>query len=378
MKRRKIAQSQVHLGQEEGEAVCEVLRSGQLREGRKTCELEEAFARRTGAKHAIATSSGTAALHLGYLSFLNSGDEVLVPSFTFIATASMVVQAGAYPVFCDIDPQTWTLDPRDVEKKITPRTKAIVGVHLFGNSCDIAALREIARRRKLILIWDAAQALGTCYENKDVGEIGDATCFSFYPTKNLTTGEGGMITTNDKGIAQKIRSLKSHGETEKYFHAFLGFNYRMTEMAAAIGLEQLKKLDSFLKRRKEIAQAYTEAFGREPAIQLQVVTPGSKPSHNYFSLALRTEQLTASRDEFVEALRREGVECTVHYPRPLHKQPCFSNFAGGFLPESEDLSKRIMALPMHPFLSEEDISYVTRKVKDLVRRFSKKLVPSSQ
>ncbi len=386
MNTKKISQSEVRLGEEELEAVQQVLRSGNLREGRKTREFEEAFCRRTGATHAVAASSGTTALHLTYLSLLKPGDEVLVPSFTFIATASMVVQAGARPVFCDIDPETWTIDPQGLEGKITPKTKAIAGVHLFGNSCAVTPLREIAQKRKLLLIWDAAQAFGTRYEGLDLGQIPDAVCFSFYPTKNMTTGEGGMVTTASDGLAQKIRLLKSHGQSEKYLHTAIGFNYRMTEMAAAIGLEQLKKLDSFLKRRKEIAKIYTESFSKTPQIQIQKVTPGAEASYNYFCIAtpspfpspLRGEgKGEGGRDDLVAALRGEGIECAVHYPRPLHQQPCFAGFASGSLPESERLSGRILALPMHPFLSGEDARTVAEKVKSLVSRFSKKLVPAS-
>ena len=366
MSSRNIHLSQTQFGDEEAKACAEVLRSGNLREGRKTKDFEDAFRLHAGVKHAVATSSGTSALHLVYQALLQPGDEVIVPAFTFIATASMVAMTGAKPVFCDVDPDTWVMDPADVERKITSKTRAIAGVHLFGNSCDIARIQKIAAPKKIKLIWDAAQSLGTRYQSRDVAEAADAVCFSFYPSKNMTTGEGGMVTTNDAELAAKVRFLKSHGETEKYIHTMIGFNYRMTDIEAVLGLLQLSSLEGFLARRKKIAARYEQAFKQIPGIQTQRVTPGSEHSWNYFTIALDTKKLSISRDEFMKQLQNRGVQCAVYYPRPLHLQPCFPGGKTGSLPVTESLASRILSIPMHPFLTDEDVDYVIESVQESI------------
>jgi len=367
---KKIPITQVLIGDEEIKACTEVLRSGKLREGEKTREFEQAFRMNVGTKHAIATSSGTSALHLAYLAMIKPGDEVLLPTFTFIATASMVVMAGGIPVFCDVDPETWTLDPAEIEKKLTDKTRAIVGVHLFGNACDIARIERQVAGKNVKLIWDAAQSLGTRYQAKDVGQFPDAVCYSFYPTKNMTTGEGGMITTNNDDIAAKVRLLKSHGESGKYVHTMIGFNYRMTEMEAALGLFQLSRLDDFLVARKKIAAQYEEGFKNNPFVKMQRKTPGSEPSYNYFSILLQIEKMSVTRDQFVSALEKEGIQCAVYYPQPLDEQPCFAAYRNETLPNSKKLSSQILALPMYPLLSGEDVQYVIDTVNRLTRQFS--------
>ncbi len=363
---RKISLSQVVLGDEEVKAAGEVLRSGNLREGAKTREFEESFRLETGARHAITASSGTAALHLVYQALLQPGDEVIVPAFTFIATASMIAMTGAKPVFCDVDPKTWLIDPSDIAQKITPKTRAIAGVHLFGNSCDIALIQKIAKGHNLKLIWDAAQALGAKYQSRNVAEFPDAVCFSFYPSKNMTTGEGGMITTNDDVLAVKLRHLKSHGETEKYIHSMIGFNYRMTDMEAALGLFQLSRLDEFLAKRKKLAARYEKVFQKNPALTFQSTTPGSEHSYNYFTVALTPGKTSVTRDQFMKRLQDLGVQCAVYYPRPLHLQPCFQNGNAAALPVSESLAGRILSLPMHPFLSDEDADIVIKSVETVL------------
>src|SRR5919199_1594248 len=214
---------------EDIEAVASVLASGNLRQGRVVAEFEEAFAARVGACHAVAVSSGTAALHLAYMALFTPGDEVIVPAFTFIATASMLLAVGAVPVFADVDPRTFTLSLEDVRARITGRTRGIVGVHLFGNACDIEGLQRLADKHRLTLVWDAAQALGTEYNGREVGSYPTACCYSFYPTKNITTGEGGMITSDDSRLGEQFRLLRSQGASGKYVHTALGFNYRMTD-----------------------------------------------------------------------------------------------------------------------------------------------------
>lgn len=366
-----VSLTEIGLDDEERSAALEVLKSGKLREGERVREFEKIFQAYVGTRHAMATSSGTAALHLSYLSLFNPGDEVLVPAFTFVATASMIAMAGGVPVFCDIDPETWVIDPRDIERKITPKTKAIAGVHLFGNTCDIAAIREIAVRHHLKIIWDAAQALGSRYQDIDIAQFPDAVCFSFYPSKNITTGEGGMVTTNDDGIATKVRLLKSHGQPKKYVHEILGFNYRMTEVEAAIGVVQLQKLEGFLERRKRVAARLREAFEGNGFFKMQQITSGCDHATNYFSILLKENCLSVSRDQLVQALKDEGVPCAVHYPIPLHRQPCFSQVAFRELPHSDAVAQNILSLPMHPFLSDQDADFVAEKVLNLVRQYSK-------
>ncbi len=354
---------QVRLTEDEIQACCDVLRSGNLREGEKTRQFEDQFATMMGVKHAISVTSGTAALHLAYFSLLEPGDEVLVPAFTFISTASMVMLSGAKPVFCDIDPDTWTLSVEECERKKTERTKAVAPVHLFGNSCDIQSIQSFAQQNKLSVIWDAAQALGSQYKGKSVASYADIACFSFYPTKNMTTGEGGMITTDSDELAQKIRALKSHGESDRYQHPSVGFNYRITDLQAVLGIFQLEKVQQFIAKRKQVAQYYIESFKNNPAIQLQKETSDSNPSYNYFSIGLQLDKLNVSRDEFVQQLKDEGVQSAVHYPIPLNKQPCFES--SETLSVSESLANRIVALPIHPYLNHEDIEIVANTINKL-------------
>jgi len=364
--------AKVKLSHEEINAALEVLNSGHLRQGEKTKEFEELFASKVGAKYAIAVSSGTAALHIAYLVLIKSGDEVLVPTFTHISTASMVCFAGGKPIFCDINPKTFTIDLDEIKRKITPKTKAIAPVHLFGNACKINEILEIARENNLKVIWDACQALGTKYEGKDVGNFDNMVCYSFYPTKNITTGEGGMIVTNDPKIAEKCSLLRNHGQTKKYYHTLLGFNYRMTDIEAAIGLEQLKKLGKFLKKRRENALYLTEELSQIDEVVLPFVSEEVEHSYHQYAILLDLTKLKCNRDEFVKALEKEGIGTGVHYPRPLHKQPVFVKMYGEKkLSVSEDIAKRILTLPVYPSLSKKELKNIVDTLKSVVSRFSK-------
>ncbi|MGC2432456.1 MAG: DegT/DnrJ/EryC1/StrS aminotransferase family protein, partial [Desulfobaccales bacterium] len=230
---KKIGMAEIKFTEAEIEAAVRVLRSGALRQGKECSAFEEEFAARVGAKFAVTSANGSAALHLAYLAFLQPGDEVLVPSFTFVATASMVTMAGSKPVFCDVDPHTFLLDLEDAARKVSPRTRAISPVHLFGNACDIDAVQTFAKKHHLVIVWDAAQAHGAEYCGQDVGSFGDFVAYSFYPSKNMFVGEGGMTCTDNDEYAAKLRHLRSHGETGKYLHTMLGLNYRMTDVEAA-------------------------------------------------------------------------------------------------------------------------------------------------
>ena len=360
------------LEEDEINAAVEVMRSGMLRQGKKVEEFEKRLAEKVGAKFGVAVSSGTAALHVAYMAMLEKGDEVIVPSFTFFATASTVIFSGGKPVFADVDERTFTLDPEDVKEKITPRTKAIAPVHLFGNSANIKALMEIAEDHGLKIIWDAAQALGTRYNGRDVGSYDDMVCYSFYPTKNLFVGEGGMIVTNSKELADKMRLLRSHGMAGKYNHVTLGLNYRMTDVEAAVGLEQLKKLDERIEKRRKNAEFLTKELSKIKGIVTPYVPKEVYHTFNQYSLLIDTEYLECSRDEFVNALRAENIGVGVHYPRPLHLQPVFKellNTKEGDCPVSEELSKRIFSIPVHHALTDRDLELIVEAIKKVVGNY---------
>lgn len=351
--------------EDEIEEVIKVLRSGKVRQGQKVKEFEKKFAKKVGSKYAYAVSSGTAALHIAYLSVLKPGDEVIVPAFTHISTASMVVFTNAKPVFADIDKETFTIDPEDVERKITPKTRAIAPVHLFGNAAHMKALKEIASKYNLFLINDAAQAHGTEINGKNVGSFDDLNCYSFYPTKNMTTGEGGMVTTNNEELYEKGKLLRSHGQSRKYYHTTLGLNYRMTEVAAAIGIKQLKKLDKNIEKRRKNAEFLSRKLEEIDGIHVPVIGNGVRNSFHQYPILLDLSRFKYTRDEFVRLLNAQNIGCAVHYPRPLTKQPVFREFADQ-CPVAEDVSQRILSLPVHPHLTKEDVEKVVRGIKKVV------------
>jgi perosamine synthetase len=352
---------------EDVEAVAAVLASGHLRQGAVTAEFERAFAARAGARHAVAVSSGTAALHLAYLALFSPGDEVLVPAFTFVATASMLVAVGAVPVFADVEPGSFTLSVPDARSRITDRTRGIAGAHLFGAPCDVDGLLELASEHGLTVVWDAAQALGARYRGREVGAFPSAACYSFYPSKTITTGEGGMVLTDDDDLADRLRLARSHGAAAKYEHVSLGFNYRLTDVQAALGLAQLGRLDGYLERRRANALALTEGLLDVPGIVTPTVEEGTEHAFNVYSVLVEPERAGLDRDELARRLAAGGIETAVHYPRPLHRQPMFDRGRGpgdarAPLPVSEDLSARILALPVHPKLERRDVAVLARAV----------------
>ena len=355
----------VDIRPEDVDAVTAVLRTGNLRQGAITAEFERAFADRVGASHAVAVSSGTAALHLAYMALFSPGDEVIVPSFTFVATASMLVAVGAIPVFADVDSRTFTLSLQDVERRITPRTKGIAGVHLFGNACDVDGLAAIANKHGLTLVWDAAQALGTEYRGREVGCYPAATCYSFYPTKNITTGEGGMVVTDDASVAEILRLSRSQGAAGKYFHTRLGFNYRMTDIAAALGLRQIGRLDDYLARRRENASALSAGLIGVPGILAPEPAPHATHTYNQYSILVGADGSGMSRDDLASGLAASGIQTAVHYPRPLHRQPMFDGEWTG-LEVSERLSQHILALPVHPGVTPDQSGKVAASIAEIM------------
>ncbi len=360
--------SEVKLTGEEIAAALEVLRSGNLRQGSQCEAFEQEFALKVGSRYAVTCASGTASLHLAYMAFLKPGDEVLVPSFTFMATGSTVVMSGGRPVFCDIDPDTFLIDLEDAGRRITGRTRAISPVHLFGNVVDIDAVNDFAERHNLVVVWDAAQAHGAAWKQRDVGGFDHFVSYSFYPSKNMFVGEGGMICTNNREHCEKMRSMRSHGETGKYYHTALGFNYRMTDVEAAIGRKQLGRLDEMLVRRRLNARLLTEGLADVPGIKLQKVTPGAAHAWHQYCLLVDPAQFGCNRDSLAEKLKEKGIDSGVHYPRGLHQQPVFEELYGpGKLPVTEAICEKILAIPVHHGLTPDDARAVVDAIKECHR-----------
>jgi dTDP-4-amino-4,6-dideoxygalactose transaminase len=350
----RIAQPQI--GPEEEAAVLEALRSGQLAQGPRVAAFEEAFASYAGVRHAIALSSASAALLVALKAHgIGEGDEVLVPTFTFAATANAVLLAGARPVLIDITADSYTVDVDRIEVAITPRTRAIMPVHLYGHACDMTAIMDIAARCGLVVIEDAAQATGASWQEKNVGSFGTG-CFSFYATKNMTTGEGGMLSTNDNDVARQARLLRDHGEGERYRTDALGYNFRMTEVAAALGIVQLAKLDAANERRRTHAAWLTDHL-------TGVSTPIERPRarHVYHQYTVRAQD----RDRLQARLGERDVEAVVYYPRALHQQPLYRELGiGGSFPVAEGAVAEVLSLPVHPSLSREDLESIASAVND--------------
>lgn len=352
--------AEISLTESEVEAATQVLKSGALRQGNQCDSFEKEFAEKVGAKHAIACANGSASLHLAYMTFLKPGDEVLVPSFTFIATGSMVMMSGGKPVVCDVDPETYLIDLNDAERKITEKTVAISPVHLFGNVCDIHAVQEFAKKHNLKIVWDNAQAHGAKYHGIDVGSFNDFTSYSFYPSKNMFVGEGGMILTNDDESAYKLRYMRTHGQTGKYYHTMIGLNYRMTDVEAAIGREQLKRLDEMLAIRTRNYHYYNEHLSNIPGLKPQKTLSNTQHAVHQYCMRVDSDVTGISRDELIKSLQGKGIDSGVHYPRGLHQQPIFIEYYGQQkLPVTEKLCEQIIAIPVHHGLTQEDVEYTT-------------------
>jgi len=347
------------IGEEERQAALDVLAGGQLSQGPKVEEFEHAFASYQGAHHGIATSNGTTALTAAMMAHdIGPGDEVIVPSFSFFATASCVLSVGATPVFADIDPATFCMSPEAAEAAITPRTKAIMPVHLYGQPADMPKFEALCSRRSLVLFEDAAQAHGAAIGTRRVGTWGTAS-FSFYPTKNMTTTEGGMVLTNDDQIARKLRMIRNQGMGSQYYHEVVGYNFRMTDLAAAIGCVQLKRLPGWT----DIRIANADYFDRSLK---HVVVPCRTPgvTHVYHQYTVRVPA-GVDRDQVVARLNQRGVGARVYYARPIHMQPVFaarSTYHGLHLPETERASREVLSLPVHPSLTTDEREQIAQEV----------------
>ena len=349
------------IGDEEIENVVEVLKSGMIAQGPKVEEFEEKFAEWVGAEYGIAVNSGTAALHTALLACdIGPDDEVITTPFTFIASGNSIVYTGAKPVFADIDLKTYTLNPKSIEGLITENTKAIMPVQLYGQSANMDEINEIAEKYGLIVIEDAAQAHGATCNGKKVGSLGDMSCFSFYPTKNMTTSEGGMITTDDEDLADQARIFRAHGASVRYHHDAIGYNFRMTDISAAIGLAQLEKIDDFNDKRIANAEYLNDGLKDVDGVITPYCAYGSK--HVYHQYTIRVEK--GDRDDWVDIINDCGVGTGIHYPIPLYNQPIYKYLGiDGDCPNAELAADNVISLPVHPSLTKEDLDLVIEAVK---------------
>jgi len=367
------------------QAVVDVLRSDWLTTGPKVGEFEEAFASRVGAVHAVSFSSGTAALHAAaFAAGLKAGDEAITTPMTFAATANCVLYQGATPVFADVSSDTLNLDPEQVARKISAKTRAILPVDYAGHPADLAAILEISQRHGLVVIEDACHALGSEYGGRRVGSIADMTAFSFHPVKHITTGEGGMVTTDNPQLAEILRRFRNHGISSEarqrqqtgqwhYEMVLLGFNYRLPDIVCALGLEQLKRLDGNLARRRAIAAIYSSAFRELPGVIPLHVRTGINPSWHLYPIRLDLARLTANRAQVYRALRAENIGVNVHYI-PVHYHPYYRERFGskiGELPVAETAYERLISLPMFHGMNDGDVEDVIHAVKKVLGHYLK-------
>ena len=348
------------LGDEERAAMFEVIDSGQLVEGPKVREFEERFAEFCHVGHAIATSSGTAALHIALLAHeIGPSDEVITSPLSFVASANCALYVGARPVFADIEPDYYTLDPTQVERQLTDRTRAIIPVHLYGQACDMDAIAEIAQKHHLAIIEDACQAHGAKYKGQSVGVFGTA-CFSFYATKNIITIEGGMIVTNNTRIAERARMIRNHGGLRAYEHLVLGYNLRMTDLTAAIGLVQLKKLAERNAIRRANASYLTENLSGSKGIVTPKIRDGSEHVFHQYTIRI------SNRGQAVQRLREQEIGFGIHYPKPIYQQPLYQKLGySDYLPKAEEACREVLSLPVHPSLSKADLDKIIQVVAGL-------------
>lgn len=363
-------------------AVVQVLRGEWLTTGPTVAAFERAVAEFLGAKEAVAVNSGTAALHAAaFAAGIGPGDEVIIPPITFVASSNCVLYLGGKPVFADVVPGTLNLDPVDVARKITPRTKAIVAVDYAGQPCEHAELRALANQHQLIIIEDAAHALGSTYKGRKIGTLHEFTTLSFHPVKHITTAEGGMIVTNDTAFATRMRSFRTHGidldfhqraESNLWLYDVitLGYNYRLPDMNCALGLSQLTKLSSWLNRRRAIAARYNDAFASLPEIELPVVIPDCEATWHLYVIRLNLDRLRVGRPQIFKALRAENIGVNVHYiPIPWLTNYRKMGYSKGHWPVAESEYERIISLPIFPGMSDDDVVDVINAVKKVLEYY---------
>lgn len=383
----KIYYGRQCVGEDDIQAVAEVLRSPFITCGPKVEKAERELASFTGARYAVVCSNGTAALHCACLAAgIGPGDEVITTPITFAASANCAVYCGAKPVFADIDPETYNIDPQSIRAHITPRTKAVVAVDFTGQAVRNREIREICDEFNLCFIEDAAHAIGTCYNGAPVGSLADMTCFSFHPVKTITSGEGGAITTNSDDLYKKLVLAHTHGITHDddlmedaphegpwyYEQISLGFNYRMTDFQAALLLSQLRKIASFKKRRQEIVKKYDEAFKDVPGIIVQKEIPESDTCRHLYIIRLDLDKLTCTRRQFFDAMSAENIQCQIHYV-PVYWFPFYKHrgYEKGLCPVAEEVYRGIMSIPLYPMLSDDDVNDVIHAVRKIATHYAR-------
>jgi len=368
------------------EAVTKTLKSDYLTTGPKIKEFEDKFADYVDAKYAVAIANGTAALHAAtYAAGITEGDEVITTPLTFAATANSVLYQNATPVFADIEPKTYNIDPESIKEKITEKTKAIIPVHYTGQPCEMDKIKEIAAENNLIVIEDGAHAVGATFKDHKIGSLGDLTTFSFHPVKNMTTGEGGMITTDSKELYDKLMKFRTHGITKdesKYINIShgpwyheqqeLGYNYRITDIQAALGITQLGKLDKFLARRREIINRYNNEFKDIQGLIIPEQLENTNSAWHIYVLQLELEKLTADRKEIFEALREKNLGVNVHYI-PVYFHPFYQSlgYQKGICPKAERLYERIITIPLYPKMTDQQVDEVIKRIKSTIINYQK-------
>jgi UDP-4-amino-4,6-dideoxy-N-acetyl-beta-L-altrosamine transaminase len=368
------------------EAVTETLKSDYLTTGPKIKEFEDKFADYVDAKYAVAIANGTAALHAANCAAgINEGDEVITTPITFAASSNSVLYQDAIPVFADIDAKTYNIDPESIKEKITEKTKAIITVHYTGQPCEMDKIKEIANENDLIIIEDGAHAVGATYKDQKIGSIGDMTTFSFHPVKNMTTGEGGMITTDSKELYDKLMKFRTHGITKdesEYINASdgpwyheqqeLGYNYRITDIQAALGITQLKKLDEFLARRREIVNRYNQEFKEIDGLIIPEQLENTNSAWHIYVLQLELEKLTAERKEIFNTLREKNLGVNVHYI-PVYFHPYYQSlgYEKGICPKAESLYERIITIPLYPKMTDQQVDEVIKRIQSTITNYQK-------
>jgi len=339
----------------------DVLNSGRYIKGPHAKAFEKEFSDYIGMMEGISVNSGTSALYIAFQALdLKRKDEIIVPSHTFFSSASQAMIFGAKPVFVDVDPDNFTMNVEQVKEKVTENTKAIVAVHIYGHPVDMDPLIELSSQTGIPIIEDCAQSHGSKYKGKLTGTFGDVSCFSFFPSKIMTVaGDGGMILTNNEVLAQTMNMLKDHGRKEKYKHELLGTNMRMAEIPAAIGRVQLKRLEGFIERRKEIGNKYASAFSEIPQVEPQKVESWADPVYYIYVIRIK------NREKLAHYLKKKGIQTGVHYPIPLHQQPIIlDRYESVNLPNTEELCKEILTIPLSAAMTDEEVDYVIRTIKE--------------
>lgn len=357
------------IGRGEIEAVNEVLRSGMLAQGPKVAQLEKDFAAQCGTKYAVVVNSGTAAIHAAlFAAGVGPGDEVITTPFSFIGTVNPIIELGARPVFVDINSQTFNIDVDKIEKAIAKKTKVIMPVHLYGQPADMKKIIALAKKYKLIVIEDACQAIGAEYFDIKVGNLGDMACFSLYATKNIMSGEGGVVTTNKQKYAEAIRRFRQHGMNSQYEYAHSGYNYRMSDLHAAIAVEQLKKADKFNASRQENAVKLSKALQSIQGVFLPKTAKNR--SHVYHQYTIRvTSKFPLSRQQLVNKLKAQDIVAGIYYHKPLHIFPHVAKhgYKSGQFPEAELAAREVLSLPIHPKVRQQDLKKIAIAIKDAAR-----------